>query len=489
MHPTTLELANGNRSGKLRTTELAASVSKRHTVGDCIGEVTNISATEMDGAAEGVSKRHASDAFIGNSANTAGYLRKKTVAAHAKGSRRDQRFGLLSTLQAITTRPRTQACGWRRINRHNAPKIVLQNGVAHVAGTQRCGSVWHCPICAPKIRQARAEELDVVLREWLDGRDDGSVQLWTLTQPHTNGEPLAMLRATIKAAWRQICSGRAWQGTRERFGISYQVTALDVTHGPNGWHPHLHVLVLTETKCSDEQIKELHAYVLKQWTKVLASRKRATPHPIHGVQIERARSRKDIGKYLCQVIGETDDDSRAWGVAQETVRTDLKQSQHPGHRTPWQILQSIRDLRATSGEWSDVQEKHDQKNIALWHEYEIAMTGARAVSFSKGLRAAVGLDAEKSDEELALEGDGGIEITEITSRADWLAVRLTRGGMVRLLRVAESHGERGVHRLIRRMRKRKQDHPQMQRILETVHTTDERNEWTPVSTSATTRAK
>lgn len=376
---------------------------------------------------------------------------------HRKGGRRAERFGLQSTLQAITTVNRVKACGWARISKHVAPAVVVNAGVAHIAGTQRCGSVWQCPVCGPKIRQGRAEELDTVLLRWLKAHGAGTVQLWTLTQPHTSGEPLAELRKTIRAAFRAICSGRQWQALREAYGIAHLVSALDVTHGPNGWHPHLHVLVLTDREATDDHVAAIRAHVFAQWDRALVARGRARPHAVHGLHIERAKSRADIGRYVCQVIGEADDDTRGWGVAQETARTDLKKSHHPGHRTPWQILADIRTRRAKD-EWDALDENRDAKDCALWAEYETGMKGARAVSFSRGLRAAVGIDREQTDEELAEAEAGGDVVTTIESRAEWAAVRVTRGGMVRLLRVAESHGARGVRRLLRVMVHRKRNH-------------------------------
>lgn len=392
---------------------------------------------------------------------------QSVARTHQKGGRRDQRFGLLATLQSITTLPRVNACGWRRISTHVPPQITVADGVAHIQGTQRCGCVWQCPVCGPKIRQGRAQELDAVLLRWITGNGAGTVQLWTLTQPHTSGETLADLRATIKAAWKQICSGRQWQAMREEYGIAFNVTALDVTHGPNGWHPHLHVIVLTHTACDDAAVSRIREHVANRWERALVQRGRAKPHPVHGVQIERARSRADVGRYLCQVIGETDDDTRGWSVAQETARTDLKQSQHTGHRTPWQILGDIRKRRARAAAWDALDDDRDSRDCALWREYEISMKGARAVSFSKGLRAAVGLAQEATDEELAEAEVGGTVVARIESRREWLAVRLTRGGMVRLLRVAENHSEKGVRRLLATMLARKRNHPLMIRERET----------------------
>jgi hypothetical protein len=379
--------------------------------------------------------------------------------SHARGGRREGRYGLQATVQKITTVDRVQGCGWRRIHKDTAPAVVVAAGVAHVAGTQRCGSVWLCPVCGPKIRQGRAEELDTVLVRWLKAHGTGTVQLWTLTAPHHSGEPLKDLRQTIRAAWKHIASGRTWREMRARYGIEHTVSALDVTHGPNGWHPHLHIIVLTKNECDDDAVRALLAHVRSRWHTALVQRGRPAPHPIHGAQIERARSRKDVGRYLCQVIGETDDDDKAWSVAQETARTDLKTSRVHGHRTPWQIVQDIRTRRAKHGDWDAVDEAADTRDLALWREYEIAMKGARAISFSQGLRAAVGLDVEATDEELAEAEVGGTVVCVIDSRREWTAVRLTHNGLPRLLRVAVRFGEKGTRRLLKRMLYRKRHHP------------------------------
>lgn len=383
---------------------------------------------------------------------------------HAKSGRRAARFDLRGALQRFTTNNRVAGCGWVRISKHVAPSVVVADGVAHYAGLQVCGLVWLCPVCAPKIRAARALEIDQTLAVWLDRHGAGSVQLWTFTEPHTMGEPLKELRETVRSAYRALCSGRAWMSVKKSFGLAHVIVALDVTVGPNGWHPHLHVIVLGERALTDTEMRALRSIVFQRWSDALMARGRVAPHPVHGLDMERARSRKDIGRYVCQVIGETDDDSRAWGIAQETARTDLKKSREHGHRTPWQLLEDIAARYRGAGEWTDELDAADDADRALWDEWEKGMKGVHSITMSRGLRKSVGLGELASDEALAEAEVGGVKVYDFGSRRAWHCVRVTRGAAVRVLRVAERHGERGVSRVVHLLLKLRADDPVISRM-------------------------
>jgi len=51
----------------------------------------------------------------------------------------------------------------------------------------------------------------------------------------------------IRNAWRRTTTGRAGKDFRKLLGIKGTIRALEVTHGQNGFHPHLHVLLLPGT--------------------------------------------------------------------------------------------------------------------------------------------------------------------------------------------------------------------------------------------------
>jgi hypothetical protein len=254
--------------------------------------------------------------------------------------------------------------------------------------------------------------------------------------PHDWGERLAETRAVVRDSFSAVTSGRPWRRLCERFGLAHHVAAVDVSHGKNaGWHPHLHVVVLGTRRLNDGEVRALRRLLYVAWAGAMRRAGRRLPSYQHGVDVERARSRRDVGRYVCQVVGEDDDDRRAWGVAQEAARTDLKRSHAPGHRSPWQVLESF----AETG---------DADDLALWHEYEQAMKGATAVKLGRGLRAAVGLGAEMSDEEIVAVEVGGETVYTFTDAGAWLATCEVRGGRARVLRAAEQWGASGCARMV-----------------------------------------
>jgi hypothetical protein len=77
--------------------------------------------------------------------------------------------------------------------------------------------------------------------------------------------PLEKVWHTISGAWAAIVAGRHRKTLRERFGVSGYVRAVEVTHGKAGWHPHLHVLLLTEAPLDLDELRELHRFLRERW--------------------------------------------------------------------------------------------------------------------------------------------------------------------------------------------------------------------------------
>lgn len=381
------------------------------------------------------------------------------MGAPDPAGRRWGRFDLRESLAGLSRVARLCSCGRRRMARDVAPEVrarTVEGGrrVAHFAHVVLCGMIWLCPVCAPRIRAARAVELDRACAWWLRERAAGTVLLVTLTMPHDYGDELAGLFDAQRAAWRALLAGKAGQKMRTRYGIAHWVRAVDVTVGAAGWHPHIHALFFCDRVLEPDEVAGLTANMLGRWAGAVEARGYRTPHERYGVQVERARSRRDVTRYVCQVVGEGDDDS-AWGIANEVARTDLKRARKHGQRTPWQVLEDYAARRAAVGEWTDADDAADDRDRALWWEYEQATQRAQAMRWSDGLRALAGLteertkeEADKADETLGVVLGGEVLYT-FDDASEWLAVCDTRGGRARVLRAAERWGERGCTRMVR----------------------------------------
>jgi Replication protein len=177
---------------------------------------------------------------------------------------------------------RVSKCG--RVPLAGAPVLALaDDGTAHMRGLTTCGSVSACPVCAAKIRQRRAEEIDEGLGRHLAG--GGGAVFLTLTVPHDAGMPLEALWGAVAASWRSLVSGRHRAALRERFGLVGYVRATEITHGRAGWHPHLHVLLLTERPLSLDELRELHLFVRERWIRRVTAMGYRAPDVHKGVRI------------------------------------------------------------------------------------------------------------------------------------------------------------------------------------------------------------
>ena len=308
--------------------------------------------------------------------------------------------------------------------------------VAHFAHVMLCGLIWVCPVCGPKIRQQRAVDLDTACTRWMEEHGTGSVMLLTLTVPHDFGEPLGDLLKTVRESFTSLIAGRAWQDDKLDFGLLHWVRAHDVTVGGNGWHPHLHIVLFSRSALRPSELVDLEDRLYCRWVRVITNHGNRRPSRQHGIRLEQARSREEAARYVCQVVTGTEE--RPVPMAMEVARGDLKTSSHAGQRTPWQVL-------------ADIAELADCMDLRLWHEWENATKRVQAIRWSNGLRDAVGLSEEETDEEVMAAVVGG-EVVYILAGLEWRLVRRTKGARARLLRLAETGGGGAVGRYMQELK-------------------------------------
>jgi hypothetical protein len=271
---------------------------------------------------------------------------------------------------------------------------VGRSFIAHVGGIKRCGSPWACPMCAPVIRERRAHEIDVALREALDRQ--WSVLFLTLTMRHHRGDSLAPRLDAVSTAVRRVLVGSSWQRRKDRLGYVGQVRAVEVTWGErNGWHPHVHVALVFKASLGDDELTALRLWIEGRWARVVEREGFGTINE-HGVDLRRVTSAGDLAGYLCKVEG-------GWSAGHELARGDRKNG-----LTPFSIL-------------SEFAETGEVRLADLWREYERATFGHRAIKMSPGLRAELlSTDEEASDLELAAsEGADVTLLRAFVHRSVW----------------------------------------------------------------------
>jgi len=250
---------------------------------------------------------------------------------------------------------------------------------AHLAGVQSCKSVWLCPVCAAKISERRREDLALGLDNWLTFTvgERRRVLLVTLTLSHDAGDNLSVVFGALKKARRLLVSGRAAAMFRHQWGIVGTIRALELTHGLNGWHPHLHVLMFFNCEVP---ILPFEAAIKARWSECVAAAGRYASWE-HGCDVRFSDT--DISNYIAKWGVDPQ-----WTTAHEMTKGVTKSGRRKG-RTPTQLL-------------ADYLAGDDDAGL-LWLQYGVNMKGERQLVWSKGMRQLLGLEAEKSDEEIADE--------------------------------------------------------------------------------------
>lgn len=443
-----------DRSPLLSSAERSAHQRASETTGREAGKGMHLPA--------GSTARRRSDVLLGKTTKLPSPPVTTEEESERRKSRRGYRFRLRDQLSKLTTVSRVGACGRCRVDRASAPVIRIQgelfDRVAHYSGVRLCGSVHLCPVCSPKIRQRRADDIDTAAQRWIEANGAGSVMLLTLTMPHDYGEGLADLLRTVRASFGAMVSGKAWQMDKANFGVDFYIVAHDTTVGVNGWHPHLHVLLFGGRELNDLEVMALGDRLHARWSRAVVKRGHRPPSREHGTQLERARTRRDVTRYIAQVVaGDDDDDRRTKPVALEMARGDLKTARMAGHRTPWQVLDDLVSRRARSGDWTPADDADDDRDVALWREWEKATKGVQAIRWSRGLRKAVGLTTEKTDEEIVAEEVGGVNCFTFPEDLSWRAVSSTPGARAAVLRAAERGGPPAVKALVGAILRKWQD--------------------------------
>jgi ribosomal protein L37AE/L43A len=248
---------------------------------------------------------------------------------------------------------------------------------AGATGLRQCNKAWVCPTCA-KAQQARdAETLHAANIGFRADDDHHEVYMVTITVPHNAGQELRDLRTGITRAYQTSHTGAPELRRRERFGVLSTVRRLEVTAGPNGWHPHIHALVFCRDKLTDEQKNSLIEWYFVRVGDRLEKLGYGRPSK-SCIVITRADKQ---GRYLAkmgllELAGDFAKKARCARCGdfvftrREGDVTVCRECGHEVNRTPWQILH----------DWHLYHQKRDRE---LWQTYTRQIAGARRLTWSR----------------------------------------------------------------------------------------------------------
>lgn len=293
---------------------------------------------------------------------------------------------------------RVNRCGWSM----GALVTLLgaSGGRASWSGVEHCNSVWSCPCCAARIREGRRNEILKAVHQARDRR--WRMFFVTFTVPHDRETPLKESLRGLTEAFRRI---RNYRGLAPFWSAMVGfIKAVEVQVGSNGFHPHLHVLVMTNgcDLVNDEIEKKLKA----SWATAVVKEGLARPKDEVGVVVEETLDPESTADYLVKVQENK--------LTLELSRSDLKggregKSDGEWHCSPFDLMTPEVELPISVG----LRKK-------LFVEFYSATKGTSAIRWSRGLKDLFDLE-EVSDEEL-----GSLSPEEAEAHLRFLRATYTR---------------------------------------------------------------
>lgn len=184
---------------------------------------------------------------------------------------------------------------------HDVRVDISDRGICF-RGLFRCKSRHGCMYCARKTAATTQYEMNGVCRLFLEQHPTGSIGFLTATIPHRLHTPLADSLDVVLKAWRAIRQGRLAKRLKA-LGMAGYIRALDVTYGGNnGWHPHIHALVLFERSPSDQELALLTSELHGRWN-AYVQRAGFPPVRVERFRLERSRSVPDVSRYCAEASG------------------------------------------------------------------------------------------------------------------------------------------------------------------------------------------
>ncbi len=333
-----------------------------------------------------------------------------------KGTGKKRRHSLRRASGKILPYERVAKCGQKAIG--SQVTLHSHDGHSHFGGIETCSSVWACPVCAAKITEGRKVDVEAVLKAHSEA--GGTAFMATLTVPHHRFQSAEELRKAVSQGWRKVKSGKSWLKAREQYRWLGDIRAMEITHGDNGWHPHLHVLILFKPGATETSFYGFGDWLYRAWSNAI-SRLGMGSCSRGAFTFEKADYQKGAAEYVSK-----------WGAAMELTKGHIKKGR--GGRTPWQIL----------GDFSETGKSRDRE---LFREYALAFKGARQLTWSRGLRARYLSAPEVADDELATEPQ--IQETHMATMGRALFdVIVTKRITAHVLTAQETSGLNGVLKVL-----------------------------------------
>lgn len=233
----------------------------------------------------------------------------------------------------------------------------------HFANVVTCKSTWVCPVCSYRIAGARADEIRRGVHAHM--RSGGDVYMLTLTFRHDRYDCLSDIYQRLKSALSDMWRQRSTRAVMADGGMVGRITSTEITYGDrNGWHPHQHILLFGRRGLN---LQNLRTKFTRYWLLSL-SKCGLTGLADVACTVQPASA---VSDYLTK-------------LGNELAMSNVKNGRGDGHYAPFELLA----MCANSEHYS-----------RLWRDYYHATRGSRALVWSRGLKALLGV-VERSDDEI-----------------------------------------------------------------------------------------
>jgi len=298
-------------------------------------------------------------------------------------------------------------------------------------GLQTCGSVWHCPVCAAKISERRAGEVNQAI-EYTQGIG-GVVSFVTRTVPHAYSDSLKDILEKYRLADKKMKQSRVYTSTVKNFNIFGTIKVFEITVGVNGWHLHTHELFFHEENHLDsleEFYSSLENKLFTAWSKATHAVGFDKISREYGLQVQNG----DFAAEYIAKWGKSPNPDKYWGADREISKQHIKKSK--SGFSPFDLFRLYAEH--PSPELKEIIE-----------EYADTMHGARQLMWSRGLKKRVGID-DLTDKEIADSQEEPAKLVGVMSLEQWRYVCKLEM-RVDVLIVAKTQGFNGVNSFLIRI--------------------------------------
>jgi hypothetical protein len=210
----------------------------------------------------------------------------------------------------------------------------------------------------------------------------------------------------LRHGWSRVTSGKAYVAEQARSGIVGWIASMEITWSrAHGFHPHLHVLVLTDVPLSYEVACDLGERWFLRWERALGRKGVQTLMDSGGLDVRTC----DLSDPSTGAL-----DDYLSTVARETTSSYAKE----GRDGSFSMFGLLREVIAS----------YEYAAFGAWEELERTVSGKRVrfLTWSKGaqaIRAGAGHAQALTDDEIAAPDMGGDDLIAIDP-ADWPKLRV-----------------------------------------------------------------